>query len=127
MNFLLCLFTVYDFRIRVEWNITHLLLTLPSLLTFSSTVRPLRAPETQKKAARKHGAKHSCRERQDVKVEVHRYTRESFFNARKVKINTKINTLKQNVSHFNSTQTMKGVTRTKVSETDIISQDCIEK
>lgn len=79
----------------------------------------------QKKAARKHGAKHSCRERQDVKEEVHRYTRKSFFNARKVKINTKINTLKQNVLHFNSTQIIKGVTRTKVSETDNKSQDCV--
>lgn len=35
-------------------------LTRFSLATFSSGVRPFRAPEMQRKAPRKHGAKHSC-------------------------------------------------------------------
>lgn len=39
------------------------MLTRLSLLTFSCSVRPLTTPETEKKAARKQGAKHSCRER----------------------------------------------------------------
>ncbi|TNN85378.1 hypothetical protein EYF80_004400 [Liparis tanakae] len=34
-------------------------LTLLSLVTFSSTVSPFRAPEMPRKAPRKHGAKHN--------------------------------------------------------------------
>lgn len=37
-------------------------LTRLSLETFSSTVRPFRAPEMERNAARKQGAKHSCEE-----------------------------------------------------------------
>ena len=31
---------------------------------FSSTVSPFRAPEMQRKAPKKHGAKHNCRDTQ---------------------------------------------------------------
>lgn len=45
---------------------TRRILTLFSLSTFSSTVRPFRAPEMHRKPARKQGAKHTCRGRRDT-------------------------------------------------------------
>lgn len=113
MNLFFASFAVYDFSIEGNCvpsvNIIYSSLTLFSLLTFSSSVRPLREPEMQKNAARKHGAKHSCRGNGDERRRAQVHNKCSI-NEREVRIN--MNTLKQNVLHLNSNWTIKGWLKT---------------